>query len=53
MYPYGNSGRQRVRRLSLVRQRISPLDDDLRVLADEVVLAEDEERPSVGLAHAG
>ena len=33
-------------------QRISPLDDDLGVLADEVVFAEDEQRPVGHSLHA-
>ena len=35
------------------RERISPLDDELGVFANEVVLAEDEQRPGVRLTHAG
>ena len=36
-----------------LEKRISPLDDDLGVLSDEVLLAEDEERAVVGGAEAG
>jgi len=33
-------------------QRISPFNDDLSVFANEVVVAKNEERSRVGLAHS-